>query len=80
MRVCEGRGVDCSSPRQASPACMRAYASGCEDGCGWVQASMGVEKLKSLADLPRMRGGVGAHMRLPAPALACVRIYNPPDL
>lgn len=41
---------------------------------------MGVEKLKSLAGLPRMRRGVGAHMRLGVPALACVRIYNPPDL
>mgnify|MGYP003133637751 CR=1 FL=1 len=39
-----------------------------------------VEKLKVLAVSARMRRGVGADMRLPARALACIRIYNPPDL
>lgn len=39
-----------------------------------------VEKLKDLAVSARMRRGVGADMRLPVRALACIRIYNPPDL
>lgn len=62
---------------------MRAYAWVCELANleTLLRTSVdAVEKLKHLAVSARMRRGVGADMRLPVPALACTRIYNPPDL